>query len=544
MASQRRRSQRLSQVSKRPVTSRHPPPPPPPHPLLAPLLSPFALHSIAQVKRLPNKAEFHLVAVVMSVGDVIHSTSKDGRAHQRCPLCVGDDSGRYFEVSTWGGKMRWRDAVQLGDLCLLRSLKVNRWLNTTKANAQFHSHLTILPAPRSNAGDRPMVGTNPDDSRRAFYLLPCPPPPWLQQRVNRLVQWVHTELMSLFYLRALPAPQRLPPPGEASLLPSPSAVVDPWALPLLPVARLLSSSLESGCYRLRCRVWRVVFPSLPFWAPAPGMTWAALPPWASLASLVYRGCPHCGRELHADRNGAFHSTCDGCLALDDSEIVASDEAPRQGSLHSHYYRPFHVLVRGCERDEDGGMDDGSQRSAGNDGEGGVWLTVHHAVACRFFANLPASIWVEEAPSPPPAAQPLPPVLPAPVERRRSKRLRAAPDGTDSEVDGEALDGAMAEADAAGDVAPFCQGWAEEPIARRFCEHPRCQWMGLLCSLLAADDEDEAGEMEGRGRGNWKGSVVGVGSGVEWTMWVDVRLDVDDNDEMENRRIALRDCSMR
>ena len=297
---------------------------------------------------------------------------------------------------------------------------------------------------------------------------------------------------------------------------------------------LLAPTLPSACYRVRCRVARVAFPSLPFFLPSPALRWGDVPPWTSLASLVYRGCPHCTRELYADSNDVYHSVCPACLALDDSRIASSDEAPGLPSLQHFFYRPFHVLVR--DSGEQKGREDDGQRSGGGEGEEGVWLTVHHAVASRLFANLPASMWAEGAPSLSSLTAAAPSAIsPVPVRRRRSKRLRAAADSAEVDVEDEALVGAMAETNAAEEVEAFCRGPADEAVTRRFCDHPRCQWMGLLCSLMAANKDEEGEGSKGR---------ESMDCGQEWTMWVDVRVEVDDNEEMENRRVALLGCSMR
>ena len=541
MPSQRRRSQRLSQASRRPIPKLHLPPPLSLDPLLSPLLTPFPLHSIAQVKRLPTDATFHLLAVVMSIGDVISFVSKRGQGMERCPISLGDDSGRYFELMTWNAQMEWRRDLHLGDVVVCRHVKVSRWrTTTTKAMTTYATTLCCLHSTAKEKAKEAEEREGKTEERkeeeegrtthrgRSHPLLSCLPPEWLLSRVEKLVQWVKSEQGGFLYLHSLTAPVKTLLHDVAPLQPSPSSL-DPASFPLLPVRDLLSPTLPSACYRVRCRIHRVRFPSLPFFSPSPALAVGDIPPWSSLTSLVYRGCPHCTRELHEDRNGVYSSVCQGCLALDDSRIHSSDEVVVRGGREGWFYRPFHILVRD---DGVGGDDEGSV--SGNDGaKDGVWLTVHHAVAIRLFANLPASIWVEE-----PLHTPLEESqAPATEEggggrgegeggRRRSKRLRTTVQPKPLPEEDSAMTEEMAEVNSAGEKAQaFCKGRVDEAVLSRFCLHSRCQWMALLCSAVSG----EVGE-------------GGGGLTCDWSMFLDVRLNVDDNEEMESRRIALLGCS--
>ena len=540
MTSQRRRSQRLSQTAARKsVKSRKSPQRLPP-----PLLSSFPVHSIAEVKRLPvpeysaaARAEHRpadaavvvsMLGVVMSLGEVQSFTSKAGWSGERCCLHLGDASGRYFPLTLWSDRLHWREALRPGDIALFKHVKLSRWRSVTSASTVWKSELTVIVQRRTAAAAAADEDANAPRGRR---LLPNSAPDWLQQHVDALVRWVYSE-QSGGFLYLLPSSTSRDPSHarvqEAPLLSPPAAALNPASMPWLRVSELLSSTLTSQCYRVRCRVSRIAFPSLPFFAPFAGLRVGDVPPLRTMASLVYRGCPHCSRELHADRNGVFRSVCPACVAHDESRVANSDEAVVSANF---FYRPFHVFLRDDDGDgEDKEDDDGSQQ------QGGVWLSVHHAVALRLFANLPASLWAE--PSPPAA-----PALSG--TQRRSKRRRS---GTRLQVDEgqRALDeAAEAEAEAADDgeaLGALCCGRSEaEPLLAGMCFHPRCQWLSLLCALVAGGERDGTGTEEWEEADN-SGKVYGASAQCEVTLFVEARLDMDDNDEMQGRRLALVGCS--
>ena len=358
----------------------------------------------------------------------------------------------------------------------------------------------------------------------------------MQPKVAKLSSWINSQQSGFLYLHSLNAPIHRHTAGTADLplLSSTPPIVDSATLPRLSLSQLLSPLLTSSSYRLRCRIHRLAFPSLPFFCPSPSLRMCEVPPISSLTSLVYRGCPHCSRELHADSSGVFRSVCGACVALDESRMMASDEATLHPTTAGHFfYRPFHALVKDSSSESEDRDEEATEGEA-SAGGGGVWLSISHAVTCRLLANLPASLWAESAKRGADSTEGGEAASMGVEEggRRRSKRLRcsarnerlADADGADEDE----VTQAKAEATSAEDEDVLCAGRAEdERVLDRLCWHPRCQWLSLLCALVSEEEE-------GDGCGDFP---------CELTLFIDVQLSVDDNDEVESRRISVVGCSL-
>ena len=537
-ASQRRRSRRLtqppsshprsSQRLKAPVSpfhhlhkhllSLHPPHPP--------------LHGVAAIRRLSPSLCCHTACVVMSLPSYRRVEKKTGEQLERSSVMVGDETGRYLEVGMWTSARTagWSAALRPGDIVLWWRLRVQRWKDVTTTTAGYNSMLSVLQRmqrqqqPDARA-EREEDGNGSQDASAA-YLLPFSIPGWLQERVDALNQWIHTEQHSFLYLHpstAAARPARSSPSSRVELpasqllsgSPPPSVLLNPSSLPATSPSSLLSPSLPSALYRVAGFVTRVLFPSLPFFCPHPFLAVSVCPPLSSLSSLVYRGCPHCLRELHPDASGIHRSVCEACTALDDSRVGRSDEIAQD--MTHFFYRPFLIRVTGGE--EEGEREEDGRPEGEHERDGGVWLTVHHAVALRLLANLPASLWVEERPlrHRPAAAT------------RKSKRTRRSR-GAEKEMPADEVV-EEEEQDEAEAAVPFpCLGGqavAEDESDRDplvlggVCFHPRCMWLSLLCSLVSAAGGDALQTV-----------------GCPLTLFVDVRVAVDDNDEVESRRLQL------